>query len=241
MIKIKFLLCFLLCSCFIYSQEEKKVYNRANFIKDSTYIVRVKLVRPQIRIDNRYAFYLGQTIALNGIDAGVILKNKLRLTAGYYMLSENLRDQDFEKNDIVYSQKLKMNYGSLNMEFIYLDTRFFRLGMPMEFGFGNNKLITENEETSSILETKSGFMVLADFGLSGTYKPIRWIGIRGSVGYRKNLINTIKGHSFNGFFTSVALAIDLREISKDVQIWQLKKKYKRLENRLGTAVDMITD
>lgn len=224
-----------------HAQEEKKVYNKKNFIKDSTYIVRVKLMRPQFRIDNRNIFFKGQMLALNGFDGGVLLKDKLRITLGYYRLNENLSAYKQEIAGVQYDRQLKMNYGSINMEFVYKNTRFFSLGMPLEFGFGRNQLQYKNELINDQYEKKSGFLMVADFGLSGTFKPIRWIGIKGVVGYRKNIINTIDDFRFDGVFTSVGLNIDIREISKDIQMYRLKKKYKRLGSPVGTAVDLITD
>src|SRR5688572_23660838 len=67
--------------------------NRAaneQFIKDSLEIMRVKLVRPQFKFDNRITFYKGQSLAINGMDAGVLLKDKLRLTLGYYQMNDYL-------------------------------------------------------------------------------------------------------------------------------------------------------
>ncbi len=224
------------------AQEEKKVYNRKNFIKDSTYIVRVKLVRPQLRADNRNIFFKKQTLALSGFDAGVLLKDKLRVTLGYYRLNDNLSDYNAEESDnIQYDRQLKMNYGALNTEFIYMNTRFFSLGMPLEFGFGQNVIKYKSDPLSTTYQQQKGFVFSTDFGLSGTFKPIRWIGIRAVVGYHKNVINQIDGFRFDGVFTSVGLNVDIREISKDVQIYRLKKKYKRLGSPVGTAVDLITD
>lgn len=233
----------LVFSCFLSNaQEEKKVYNRQNFIKDSTYIVRVKLIRPQVRADNRNIFFKNQMLALAGFDAGVLLKDKLRVTLGYYKLNENLSDYNVEQTkDAQYERQFKMNYGALNTEFIYMNKRFFSLGMPLEFGFGQNVIQYKTDPLNTNFEKKSGFVLATDFGLSGTFKPIRWIGIRGVVGYHKNVINQIPGFRFDGVFTSVGLNVDIREISKDIQMYRLKKKYKRLGDPVGTAVDLITD
>lgn len=224
------------------TQEDKKLYSRENFIKDSTYIMRLKIVRPQLRADNRNIFFKKQTLALSGFDAGVLLKEKLRVTLGYYRLNENLSTyNDQESQNGQFDRQLKMNYGALNTEFIYMNTRFFSLGMPLEFGFGQNVIRYKTTEESMDFEQRKGFVLSTDFGLSGTFKPIRWVGIRGVVGYHKNVINQIPGFRFDGVFTSVGLNVDIREITKDVQMYRLKKKYKRLGNPVGTAVDLITD
>lgn len=241
MTRISIISIFLTISFLAGAQEQKKVYNRANFIKDSTYIVRVKLVRPQLRADNRNIFFKKQMLALSGFDAGVLLKDKLRVTMGYYRLNENLSDFNEDEGNSQYERTFKMNYGALNTEFIYMNTRFFSLGMPLEFGFGQNVINYKTDPLNTTFEQRKGFVFSTDFGLSGTFKPIRWIGIRAVVGYHKNIINQIPGFRFDGVFTSVGLNVDIREITKDVQIYRLKKKYKRLGSPVGTAVDLITD
>lgn len=79
------------------------------------------------------------------------------------------------------------------------------------------------------------------FGLSGTFKPIRWIGLKAAVGYRKVLYNNIPDLRFDGVYTSVGLAIDFREIITDYRMFRLKRKYYKKANKIETAVDLITD
>lgn len=232
---------FLIITVPLFSQEVHHTYDRAGFIKDSLYIVRTKIVRPQVRIDNRYAFYKGQVIALNGYDAGVMLKDKIRLTLGYYQLAETLKNYPFKVGGVYYEQELSMRYWSVNFEFVYKQNRWISLGMPVEFGIGTNRLKTITEDLQQEISNERGFMMLMDFGLSGTFKPIRWIGIRGVVGYRRNFVNMIHGHKFNGFFASVGLNFDLQEISRDIQLMRLKKRYKRFGNPLNETIDRIME
>ena len=87
------LLCFTICifSPNAFSQTKPKnkkgmrltKVEKAAFVKDSLEIVRVRMVRPQFRLDNRNLFFKGQALNVSGFDVGVLLKNKLRLTLGY--------------------------------------------------------------------------------------------------------------------------------------------------------------
>ena len=92
-----------------------------------------------------------------------------------------------------------------------------------------------------MLDQQTGFVALAYFGLSGTFKPIRWIGLKGAIGYRKMLINQVKDVSLDGIYTSVGLAIDFREIITDFRLFKLKKRYRKNSSSLENAVDLITD
>ena len=237
-IKVIIILLFLSGIANVYAQQK---ISKRQFIADSTKIVKPRLVRPQLKFDSRLVFFNGQKLSISGGDVGVLLKNKLRVTLGYYSLSDKLTSLKKTIDNIEYQGQYNLNYGALNLEFIYKNTRFFSLGMPLEFGFGYNTLnyksITDNLET----DKESGFIAKAYFGLSGTFKPIRWIGLKGAFGYRKILYNQLKNFAFDGVYTSVGLSIDFIEIITDYRMFKLKKRYRKNANAVETAVDLITD
>jgi len=213
---------------------------KKQFLKDSVEIARTRIIRPQIRADNRVAFHKGQRLTLNGFDAGVLLKEKLRIAAGYYFLNDNLSAYKTNIDGVPAERLVALQYGSINTEYVYLNTRFISLGLPLDFGFGKNALSYKNINTGENFGKESGAVFLTDFGFSGIFKPIRWIGVRGIVGYRKFIISPVKSFNFDGVFYSIGLSIDIREIIKDVRMYHLKKKYKR-GDLLSNAVDLITD
>lgn len=237
-IKIVFILLLLsYCSCV----SAQKKMSKKQFIIDSTNIVKPKLVRPQFRFDNRLIFTKNGSLRISGADAGVLLKNKLRVTLGYYSLSEQPKSLTKTINSIEYQGQYKSSYGALNMEFIYKDKRFFSLGMPLEFGMGINSLNYTSEINNLETGNKSGFIAMSYFGISGTFKPIRWIGLKGAFGYKKTLYNQVKNSTFDGIYTSLGLAIDFKEIIMDYKMLKLKKRYRKNSNSLETAVDLMTD
>lgn len=233
------LLCFFLLCVPLNSFSQKKL-TKKQFIKDSIEIVSRGAIRPQIRLDNRLTFHKGQSLTMNGIDAGVLLNEKLRLTAGFYHLSDHLNAYTTEIDGAEVRRVLKLNYGSFNTEFFYLHTRFLSLGMPLDFGLGTTRLSYQNTSTGEVFGREGGLVFLTDFGFSAIFKPIRWVGIKGVAGYRKLLINPVKSFNFDGFFTSIGLNLDLREVIKDISLYRLKKKYRRGKD-LDNAVNLITD
>jgi len=227
-------------SAFIFSQ--KKVVSKKQFIADSLKIVKIKLARPQVRIDNRTIFFINQQLNISGVDAGVLLKEKLRVTLGYYTLSSsNITSVNKIIDGVNYKANYELNYGALNLEFVYKNTRFFSFGMPLEFGFGRNTFNYKSTVDDTQTETNSGIILLSYLGLSGTFKPIRSIGLKVSAGYRKTIFNQLKNLKFDGFYTSIGLAIDFNEIIKSYKMYRLKKRYHKNFNSVGTAVDLITD
>jgi len=199
------------------------------------------LLRPQLRIDNKISFYRGDSYNIDGIDAGVIIKEKIRFTLGFYRLNDELSGYSKTESGTYFDRRLNLHYGSMNIEFVYHNSRFFTLGIPFELCFGQNTLKFRTSPTDEQRHTRTGFVSLIDLGASGTFKPIRWVGVRFTGGYRRTIINQVPGSRFDGPFISFGIAVNLREVSKDVRMFMLKKKYRRLGDPLETAVDLITD
>jgi hypothetical protein len=219
----------------------KKKLTKAQFRKDSVLIMKRWLLRPQLRIDNKITFYQGDSYNIDGIDAGVMVKEKIRFTLGYYQLNDELSGYAKTRQGSFYERSLKLQYGSLNIEFVYHNSRFFTLGIPFEFCFGESTLRFKTSPADLKFNSNRGFVSLIDLGASGTFKPIRWVGVRLTGGYRRTIISQVPGSRLDGPFLSFGIAVNVREISKDVRMFMLKKKYKRLGDPLDTAVDLITD
>lgn len=232
------LLCVLTCLLFagaVSAQSEDE-----QFIKDSLEIIKVKLIRPQLKFDNRINFYGDQGLPITGFDAGVLLSNKLRVTLGYYNMNNSLRNEAFIRNDTAFGTLIHLQYGSLNTELIYKDARFFALGMPLEIGAGVNTFRDKNVTSGEVLATRTGALLFVNFGLSGTFKPMRFLGLKAIVGYRKIAFNQVKDFSFDGLFTSIGLNVDVHAITTDIRMFRLKKKYHR-GNPISNAVEVLTN
>jgi hypothetical protein len=212
----------------------------SQFLKDSMQIMRVKEVRPQFKFDNRVSFYEKQALDITGFDIGVLLVDKLRLTLGYYGMKDRLKAFDYMREDEKFGRIIQLNYGSLNTELIYKDTRFLSWGMPLELGAGVNKFQDKNITTGEVISTQTGALMFVNFGASATYKPMRFLGLKGILGYRKVAFNQVKDFNFDGFFTSLGLNIDVHAIVTDVKMFRLKKRYHRGTN-ISNAVEIITE
>ena len=210
------------------------------FEKDSLALTKVILIKPQFKFDNRLTFYGNQVLSINGFDAGVLLKEKLRFTIGYYSLKDQLKAFNEVKENEKFGKLIKLNYGSLNMEIVYKDYRYLSFGMPLEVAAGVNTFQDKNITTGEVLSTKSGALMFANFGLSATFKPMRFIGLKGIAGYRKVAFNQVDDFNFDGFFTAIGLNLDIRTLITDYRMYKLKKRY-RIGNNISNAVDIITN
>jgi hypothetical protein len=238
---MKNLIFFIVFYCQIIIANGQTNITKKIFLIDSLNIVKTKLIRPQFRFDNRLTFLNGQKLSITGFDGGVLLSEKLRIALGYYKVSDKFTSLTKRVNDVEYQGQYKLNYGALNIEFIYKNKRFFSLGMPLEIGLGNNTLNYRSKIDGTETEGRSGFIAMAYFGLSGTFKPIRWMGLKGAIGYRKTLFNQIRDLAFDGIYTSVGLTVDFWEIIKDHRMYKLKRRYHKNSNPIETAVDLITN
>lgn len=232
---IRFLFLLLLIPALINAQDSIS----SQFIKDSLQIAKPGILRPQFRFDNRISFHEGQALSISGFDAGILMINKLRLTLGYYRMQNRLKSYDETIDDQEFGRIVHMDYGSLNTELIYKDTRFISWGMPLEIGAGQNTIQDKNITTGEVLSARTGGLLFVNFGLSGTYKPMRFLGLKVMVGYRKVAINQVKDFNYDGFFTSIGLNVDVRSVVVVVKMLRLKKKYHR-GNRIANAVEIIT-
>jgi len=207
------------------AQKEKIPFSEEEFIADSTKIYIPKSWRPQFKFDTRTTLFSKQRVNLYGYDLGILVKNKLRMTLGYLTIDENLPNDQIVI-DVRTKQNLRMHMGSANLELNYLRKRFFSLGFPLEVGFGSYRLSNFSAD-STLYEVKriSGYVIFSNFGLSGTFTPIRWLGLKGMVGYRKAVIASQKEFNFNGVFSAIALSIDIQEIVRDIKMYKLKKRY----------------
>lgn len=229
----------LIFSLHVFSQQVP--ITKKQFINDSIKIVTPKLFRPQIRMDEKIIYNSSNRLSSLSLDAGVIIKEKLRVMLGYTRLA-NINEMKIVNKDNLKSVSYNGAYINNNYEFIYSNKRFYNISLPIEFCVGKNTLYYKNFNDENITESKiSSMNIIAYLGASFTYKPIRCLGLRLSCGYRKTLYNKIKFIQTDGVYSSVGLFIDIREIIKDYKLYKIKKAYNKSFNSIGTAVDLISD
>ena len=214
--------------------------SKKEYLADSLEISKRELIRPQFKLDNRVIFFNFQKLGIFGLDAGILVKEKIRVTIGYYTISNKLTTIEKIINNVQYRGQYALHYGSLNTEIIYKDKPLYSLGLPVEIGVGSNSLTYISNINNVPSDKQKGAIAMTYFGLSGSYKPLRWIGLKAAVGYRKTLINGIKGLSFDGFYYSIGLAIDFGEVLIGYKMYKLKKQYRKNTNSVSEAVDLMT-
>lgn len=104
-----------------------------------------------------------------------------------------------------------------------IDKRFFELDIPLEIGLGSYHISLEDTFAHKIITDKRGGVSLTAGGVNVILKPVKWIGVSGTAGYRLALDKN-PNLNFSGAYYSVGLWIDLRQIYRDTRFYGFTRK-----------------
>ena len=196
---------------------------------DSTHIYRFQKIRPYLNLDQRNSFIRGTPINVNGLQAGVLIKEKHVIGLGGYMITANSKQQIKTKTDknIPVNKALSMNYGTIFYQYVALDKRFWEIDLQAELGWGKYEYKFYDVNTNKLLSDKSAGVLVGGLGPLLAFKPLKWIGIIGMVGYRFTSEKN-SNLNFNGIYYSYGVWLDVRQIIRDCNFYLIKKrKYKK--------------
>lgn len=228
------LLCFF-SNPFLYSQISNDSL-KIKFQKDSAHTYRFKKLRPWLAIDQRTSRIRNTKgvqkipVTINGLQAGVIIKEKHALGFGLYTMNTTSQKpvKISDQNNAITYQELLLKYITLTYEYKIVDTRFFELDVPMEVGLGNYIYNLKDETQSKLLWHEQGPIKLTGGGVQIILKPFRWIGLSGMAGYRITAFNKKTNLNFNGGYYSYGIWIDLRRIYRDIKFYGfIRPKYRK--------------
>ena len=213
---------------------------RINFLRDSIRLVTPKLITTGARIDSRASSFQGTEVNIYGYYIGVTIKAKLSLGLAYYRINTVLPAEK-KINGVNTGTSLVVNCGSINSELIYYNRRYISLGFPLEFAFGQYNLTNSNIDNNTLINQQIKFLAFANFGLSGTFKPFKFVGLKLMAGYRKSIYPEEKTFEFNGVYSSLGLFVDFADFIINIRMYKLLKRYHKVTNPISTYVDLFTD
>ncbi|MGZ3932308.1 MAG: hypothetical protein ACXVP0_13435 [Bacteroidia bacterium] len=210
--------------------------------KDSAHIYRFKKVRPFLGIDQRNSWIRNVhgvsnvPVNINGLQLGVILKDKHTLGLGFYSITNSSKQPQklTDRDQKVKYQNLKLGYAMVFYQYVIVDRRFFELDLPLEIGVGNyDYYLSDSVKTVLPKTEEKGPMRITGGGVNIVLKPVKWIGISGMAGYRFAGLNKSSNLNLNGFYYSYGVWLDLRQIVMDTKFYLVKKrKYKKEVKRI---------
>ena len=198
--------------------------------KDSTRIYRPKKVRPFFSLDNRNSFIKDAPVNVQGLQAGIIFKDRHTFGFGLYSIRASAHQNVVKRSDptttIDATRTLSLNYLTAFYQYAILDYRYFELDIPVEIGLGGYeiKVVALNALPGKppLVDKKGGTLIMSG-GVGITIKPLRWIGITGSAGYR-NALDKDKNVNFSGFYYSYGIWVDLGRTQRDIRYYLMKRK-----------------
>ncbi|HTA60950.1 MAG TPA: hypothetical protein VK835_00780 [Bacteroidia bacterium] len=218
-------------------QSHSKDSLTAQLKADSTHIYRFQKYRPFINLDQRNSFIRNQSININGLQLGVLINERHVFGLGGYVItssSKQIVKTKTEKN-IPTNRTLNMNYLTFFYQYVILDRRFWEIDFQTEVGLGKYDYKYYDPNTSRLLADRSAGMLVGGIGPLLAFKPTKWVGIIGMVGYRFTSEKNAN-LNFNGFYYSYGAWFDIRQIIRDYKYYVVKKrKYKKQINQLLTS------
>jgi len=198
---------------------------KAKLQADSTHIYRFRKVRPFFSLDNRNSFIKDAPVNVQGIQLGVIFKEKHTFGFGYYTIRATSNQKVTTKTGtgIEANRTLSLNYLTVFYQYAFIDKRYFELDLPLELGLGGYDVKLTDVVTNKVLVNKKGGTLIIGGGVGVTIKPFKWVGITGSAGYRNALDNN-PNINFSGFFYSYGVWVGLGRIYRDVRYCGIKRK-----------------
>jgi hypothetical protein len=163
---------------------------------------------------NRNTFVNTQTIKLWGIVGGLDYDKKVKLYAGIYGFSgENvtllINRPEFEQDSVYRS----LNTGNLSagIEYTYYQKGRLSLSAPVQVGIGG----LNYHYTATKLSKREKYTIMPiEFGTNAYFNIIKYVGLKGGVGYRLILGNRVAAKYSAPYYT-LGLSVSIGQIYKD--------------------------
>jgi hypothetical protein len=181
--------------------------------------------------DARRSFVKNKRVNVWGVNTGIVFgKKRNQITVGYYWLNFNSYQKllDFRRKN---SKLINLDsYTKTDLYFLslmywknFIETRRWRISMPVEVGIGATKNQGTDLLTDIQIWKRQDFFLPVQSGLYAKWKATRWIGLSVQGGYRYALISKNIQANYDGFYYSVAAELQ-PELFKDIYRWAFKKK-----------------
>lgn len=172
------------------------------------------------RFDDRETFIRQTPVDETGFQIGLQRRN-WKFWVGYSYIKAPARQlYRVELSDTV-RLVLDLQYLTLTPEYVVVYDKFFELSTSIGIGFGESRM----DRTVGKLPIKSSnrFFFPLEPALKLIVKPTRWVGLSGSIGYRKTLSFTDNTVGYDGLFYSYGVSFFIGNMIEDTKYWLFKK------------------
>ena len=186
-----------------------------------------------LSLDNRNSFVQSSAVYIIGLNAGVVLPgHRWRVGLGGYTLRRNYADQYVyqykngkrtKKIADTLTPELSLTYLTPNVSYVFVQRRWLEVSVPLELGIGRSHY-TETDQNGNLHIDNRGLFVPIEAGVTVLLKPFRWVGVSGSVGYRKSVLETDYKDDFDGMYFSYRLNVFVGVVWRD---WCQYRQHRR--------------
>ncbi len=185
-----------------------------------------------IGLDNRQSFVQSSAVRIIGLNAGLVLPNRRwRIGLGAYTLRRNYADlyvyqvrngKRTKKIVDTFTPQLDLTYFTPNASYVFLQRRWLEISLPVGFGLGRSHY-NETDGAGNTQNSTRGLFFPVEAGLNVLIKPFRWVGVSGSVGYRKSVFEVNYKEDFDGMYFSYRVNIFVGAIWRDWRAYRRQR------------------
>ena len=186
-----------------------------------------------ISLDNRQSFVQSSAVRIIGLNAGVVLPGgRWRLGLGGYTLSRDYatlyiyqyrNGRRTKKVLDTLTPQLDLTYLTPNASYVFFQRSWLEISVPLELGLGRSHY-TETDQNGRVTTESRGLFVPVQAGLGVLVRPTRWVGVSGSVGYRKSIFEVDYKEDFDGLYFSYRLNVFVGTIWRDWRQHQQRRR-----------------
>lgn len=186
---------------------------------DSMRIYRSTIARLFLKLENRHSPIASERVSMIGLMGGLTLKDHHSFFIGYFfMLPKQVAPIVVTLPGVKGNQQefLNMNFGLIGYQYVLYKSRYFQANLPVTLGLGHYDVKLTDENTK---QTQNYGGRIVPFSVGGQFigKPLSWLGLSISGGYRYMAQQQNATLSLHGMYYSFGLWIDGRFVSRHLR------------------------
>lgn len=217
------------CAQQVYATTTDNITPPLDSLADSTKPKRVTLDYT-LNWDARSSFIDRKLVNIWGVNTGLKFGRKRHeLTLGYYWLTFNsllrlvdLRKDAAQRINLDYYTKTDLYYFSLMYWPNLVNTRKWRVSLPVELGIGATQNTGQGLLNELTIWRRNDFFLPAQLGLNVKWRATRWVGLSATGGYRYAIYQQNIPNNYNGAYYSAGFSIEYA-FFEDSYYWIRKK------------------
>ena len=185
-----------------------------------------------LSLDNRQSFVQASAVHIIGLNAGIMLPNRRwRVGLGGYTLSRSYADlyvyqvkngKRTKKIVETLTPQLDLTYFTPNVSYVFFQRRWLEISLPVGFGLGRSHY-TQTNQYDQLKTDSRGLFFPVEAGVNVLVKPFRWVGVSGSVGYRKSVFEIDYKEDFDGLYFSYRLNVFVGTVWRDWRAYRIRQ------------------